>query len=75
MATTTAGLRPFPFRGGSNGRLVHMVWRPGARDTVCGMDCFKQSVSPLFAAVSCVLCLRVAGLARLAAGRDPPEST
>jgi hypothetical protein len=75
MAVLSSPYRAFPFRGGSNGRLTHMVWRPGSRDTVCGVDTFRTSVSSLFVSVSCVLCLRIAGLARLAAGREPPEST
>lgn len=74
MAGYAPGVRPFPYRGGMTRRLVHQVWRSGARDTVCGRDVFKLLVTSTHMAVTCALCLRIAGLAAKEAGQHQSES-
>lgn len=58
-----------------NQRRLHWVWRPGARDTACGMDVFGRYIANTRFNVTCQLCVRAIGLAALTGGPDKLEST
>lgn len=52
-----------------NRRRLHWIWRPGARDTVCGSDVFGRFLANARVNVTCPQCIRVMGLAAIAAAR------
>jgi hypothetical protein len=56
-------------------RRLHFVWRPGARDTVCGIDVFQRYLAAAPSRVTCPACLRIIGIATMLVGPQPTEST